>query len=100
MFEVHNARARRMQRGRTIGDELSSTSGNLTATSAALTSIATGVLALDALIVGFQNSPGTLSAADQAALDAIVAQSAALASQASAINTNPPTAPSSGGPTP
>lgn len=91
MFEVHNARARRMQRGRTaLSDELSATSANLAATSTTLDGIATGVLSLDALIVAFQNSPGTLSAGDQAALDGIVAASGALATKASAISTAAP----------
>ena len=44
--------------------------------------IRSGIAALDAKIVAFQNSPGTLSATDQAALDAIVAESAALATAA------------------
>ena len=43
---------------------------DLTAVSATLDTVVAGVTALDKLITDFQNSPGTLSAADQAALDA------------------------------
>jgi hypothetical protein len=49
----------------------------------------TAIAALDAQIVAFQNSPGTLSATDQAALDQIVADSAALVTQAGTVT--PPT---------
>jgi hypothetical protein len=45
---------------------------------------------LDALIAGFQNSPGTLSAADQAALDQIQAASKALVAKSAAISVAPP----------
>ena len=45
---------------------------------------------LDTLITNFQNSPGTLSAEDQAALDAIQASSKALVTKATAISVNPP----------
>lgn len=44
-----------------------------------------GIQALDDKIVAFQNSPGTLSPEDQAALDAIVADSATLATAANAV---------------
>ena len=47
-----------------------------------------GIQALDDKITAFQNSPGTLSATDQAALDQIVTDSAALVSQTNAL---PPT---------
>jgi hypothetical protein len=47
-----------------------------------------GIQALDDKITALQNSPGTLSASDQAALDAIVADSAALVTQTNAL---PPT---------
>ncbi len=50
-----------------------------------LTSIQTGITSLDAQIQAFQNSPGTLSAADQASLDAIVASSTSLATAANAV---------------
>jgi hypothetical protein len=65
----------------------------LNSLSAALTNLANGILALDAMIVAFQNSPGTLSSADQTALNAISAQSTALVTQANAITTAAPTAP-------
>src|ERR1017187_10576277 len=48
------------------------------------TQIQAGIAALDAQIQAFQNSPGTLSATDQAALDAIVASSTQLATNAQA----------------
>lgn len=54
-------------------------------------SIKAGIASLDAQIQAFQNSPGTLSTADQAALDGIVAASATLATAANAIV--PPTPP-------
>ncbi len=45
----------------------------------------TGVQALDAQILAFQNSPGTLNAADQARLDAITATSASVAAAMKAL---------------
>jgi hypothetical protein len=62
----------------------------LSGISTTLDGIAAGVLALDKMITDFQNSPGTLSAADQAALDAIQSASNDLAAKASAISTKPP----------
>jgi hypothetical protein len=62
----------------------------LTSLSTALTALATGVAALDALITQLQNSPGTISPADQALLDQIQAQSQANLAQANAISTTPP----------
>ena len=53
-------------------------------TNANFAAIASGIANLDAQIQAFQNSPGTLSPADQAALDAIVASSAKLAAAAQA----------------
>jgi hypothetical protein len=52
--------------------------------------IKAGIQALDDKITALQNSPGTLSASDQAALDAIVADSGALVT---AANTLPSVAP-------
>ena len=63
------------------------------AVNADLTKIKDGIAALDALIVAFQNSPGTLSAEDQAALDKIQAESAALVATADAVDVTPPVAP-------
>lgn len=65
---------------------------DLTTISTTLDGIVTGVAALDALITQFQNSPGTLSADDQAALDAIQAASQALVAKVQAISTAPPVA--------
>lgn len=76
-----------------LSDELAAVQANLDATSATLTNVAAGVLALDQIINDFQNSPGTLSPEDQAALDKIQSASNALAAQASAISTTPPTPP-------
>jgi hypothetical protein len=74
----------------------------LTTISGALTNIATGVLALDALITTLQNSSGTISAADQATLDAMQTQSQALVTQVNAISVTPPgaTVPVTPAPTP
>jgi hypothetical protein len=58
--------------------------------SAALDVLTTGIAALDTIIQNFQNSPGTLSPADQAFLDAAAATSAALAAKAQGISTTPP----------
>ncbi len=52
--------------------------------------IKAGILALDAQINAFNNSPGTLSAEDQAALDGIVTASADLAAAANAPVVPPP----------
>jgi uncharacterized coiled-coil protein SlyX len=57
--------------------------------SATLATIATGVQALDQKIQDLQNSNGTLSSADQALLDQIAAQSAALATAAATIPAAP-----------
>lgn len=62
----------------------------LTSLTTALTAVANGVAALDKLINSFQNSTGTLSPADQTALDQIQATSNALLVQVQAINTTPP----------
>jgi len=59
----------------------------------AITTVGTGVIALDALITTLQNSPGTISAADQATLDQIQAASKALVAQVNAISTTPPGTP-------
>ena len=68
-------------------------SATLASLATALTALDAGVKALDQLITDFQNSPGTLSAADQAALDGIQATSQALVAQANAISTTPPGTP-------
>ena len=61
--------------------------------SADLDTITAGIAALDAAIAAFQNSPGVLSPADQAALDDIQAKSQALVAKADAVNVTPPTPP-------
>jgi hypothetical protein len=76
-----------------ITDWAATEQADLTTISTTLDAVVTGVAALDALIVGFQNSPGTLSATDQAALDAIVAASAALVTKSAAISTVAPGTP-------
>lgn len=55
--------------------------------------IQSGIASLDAQIQAFQNSPGSLSPSDQAALDGIVAASGALAAAASAPVVPPVTPP-------
>jgi septal ring factor EnvC (AmiA/AmiB activator) len=77
----------------TVSEELAAVQANLDTVNTKLDDITTGIAALDALITGFQNSPGTLSAADQAALDKIQAASNDLAAKASAVSTTPPAPP-------
>ena len=76
-----------------ITDWAAKEQADLTAISGKLQTIADGIAKLDAMIAALQNSPGTLSASDQAALDQIEQQSAALVTAASAIDLTPPTAP-------
>lgn len=73
-----------------ITDWAAKEQADLTAISATLDGLVTGIAALDAKITALQNSPGTLSAADQAALDGIAAASAALVTKSAAISTAPP----------
>ena len=61
--------------------------------SADLDSITAGIANLDALITAFQNSPGTLTPADQTALDGIQAASQALVAKADAVSVVPPVPP-------
>ena len=58
---------------------------NLDAVSADLDVISTDIAALNALILQLQNSPGTITPADQASLDAIQALGVALAAKAGAV---------------
>jgi hypothetical protein len=76
-----------------ITDQMDAEQVDADAIKASLTGIATGIAALDKLITDFQNSPGTLSTADQAAVDAIQATIKALRAQAEGISTTPPTPP-------
>jgi hypothetical protein len=73
-----------------ITDWAAAEQADLTTISNTLNGIVTGIAALDALITAFNNSPGTLSPSDQAALDGIKAASAALVTQSAAISTAPP----------
>lgn len=73
-----------------VTDRTAKIQADLDATSADLDTLAAGVKALDDIIIAFQNSPGTLSPADQAALDDIVTRSAALRAKAESISTAPP----------
>lgn len=81
-----------------ITDWVTSEQASLTAIQNELSTIATGVATLDAMIIALQNSPGTLSASDQAALDSIQTVSATLLQQAQAINIVPPVATPTNGP--
>lgn len=76
-----------------ISDFSAAQTESLNAISASLDGIVTGIAALDKLITALQNSPGSLSTADQAALDAIQNSSKALVGKAAAVSTAPPTAP-------
>lgn len=68
-----------------VSDDLASVKANLV-------TIGNGIVALDAKIVALQNTPGTLDATDQAALNDIVTASAALAATAGNIpGVTPPT---------
>jgi len=73
-----------------ITDWAATEQADLAAVSATLDGIVTGIANLDTLITNLQNSPGTLSAADQTALDNIKAASAALVTKAGAIVVNAP----------
>ena len=79
-----------------IASNLSTTQANLAAAQASLANIVAGVAALDTLIQSFESgSTSELNPTDQAALNSIVAQSAALAAQAASINTAAPAPPAS-----
>jgi hypothetical protein len=73
-----------------ITDWAATEQASLNAISGTLDGIVTGIAALNALITNFQNSPGTLSGPDQAALDAIQAASQALVTKSAAISVNAP----------
>ena len=73
-----------------ITDWAAQEQADLTAISTTLDGVVAGIANLDTLITNFQNSPGTLSASDQAALDGIKAASAALVTKAGAISVTPP----------
>ncbi len=71
-----------------ITDWAATEEADLSAISATLDGIATGVTALDALIQSLKS--GGLSPTDKAALDVAKAASAALVTKAAAISTAPP----------
>lgn len=68
-----------------IQDFAAKVQANFDKTTADLDGISTEISDLNAKIVALQNSPGTISAEDQAALDAIVAASARVTSKADAL---------------
>ena len=76
-----------------ITDWAAQQQADLTNISTTLDGVVAGIVTLDTLITNFQNSPGTLSAPDQAALDAVQAASKALVAKASAISVAPPSPP-------
>ena len=76
-----------------ITDQMDAEQVDADAIKASLTGIAAGIAELDRLITEFQSSPGSLSPADQAAVDAIQATIKALRAQAEGISTTPPTPP-------
>lgn len=69
----------------TVQEDLNQLEANQAVISQGIADANTGVQALDAQILAFQNSPGTLSAADQARLDAIVATSTSTAAAMKAL---------------
>ena len=76
-----------------ITDQAAAEKADLDAISAKLDAVTAGIAALDKLITDFQNSPGTLSPADQAAVDAIQKAVADLRTKAEAVDTTPPAPP-------
>jgi hypothetical protein len=73
-----------------LSDWAAQQQADLTTIASSLTTVVTGIAALDTLITNFQNSPGTLNATDQAALDGIQASVKSLVTQSAAINVTPP----------
>lgn len=73
-----------------LSSQLGTIQGNLSQVTNTLSNIQAGVLKLDQMITDFQNSPGTLSPSDQAALDAIQQASKDLVAQSGAIDVTPP----------
>ncbi len=76
-----------------ITDWAAQEEADLSAISASLDTVVAGIAALDQMIADFQNSPGSLSAADQAALDSIQSASKALVTKSAAISVAPPAPP-------
>jgi len=77
-----------------ITDFATSEQNTLTEIQTSLNTLATGIANLDSIINAFQNSPGTLSVEDQAALTTVQSVSNALAKQAQGIVVTPPVGPS------
>jgi hypothetical protein len=77
-----------------ITDWAAQEQADLTAISNTLDAVVAGVATLDKMIADFQNSPGTMSAADQTALDNLQAFSKTVVAKASAISVAPPVPPS------
>lgn len=75
-----------------ITDWAAQEQADMSAISGTLDGIVAGIAALDTLITNFQNSQGTLSAADQAALDGIQTASSSLKTKAAGIVVTPPSA--------
>lgn len=73
-----------------LSNQLGSIQGNLSQVTTTLGNVQAGVLKLDQRITDFQNSPGTLSPSDQAALDAIQQASKDLVTLSGAIDVTPP----------
>lgn len=88
--DLHNMEARIMSK---LTDWAAQEEADLSAISATLDGVVAGVANLNKLITDFQNSPGTLSADDQAALDRIQAASKTLVDKAASIKTDAPTPP-------
>lgn len=76
-----------------ITDWAAKEQADLDAISGTLDGVVTGIKALDDKITALQSSPGTLSAEDQAALDAIQQASKALVAKSQAISVTPPAPP-------
>ena len=76
-----------------ITDAMDKVQANFDQITTALTGISAGIANLDQLITNLQNSPGTLSPADQTALDNIQAASGKLVAQVQAISTEAPGVP-------
>jgi hypothetical protein len=68
-----------------ITDWAAKEQADLSTVSGTLDGVVTNIAALNAQIAAFNNSPGTLAPADQAALDSIQAASAALVTKAAAL---------------
>ena len=73
-----------------ISDQMAAEQADIDAVNTRLDEISKGIADLDALIVAFQASPGTLSTADQAEVDKIQSAVTALRAKAAGVDTTPP----------